>query len=395
MKHTDYKNIIEAAQKLTGSKAQTKEGALRALKPWINSRPVIGSGRAPYHPLMLETEKYCRPGCGGFAAGQKPLLTPRAAYKRASWRSRAERGGEKIMKAMKLKSRWDDLNSKRPRDQFNRELAKTRRGLARDQYGSLYMQRIDTSYESWEGKDREKYAALQVQRYRNDWLQSRGAEPAGLSDAWQCVRDIEKNADEHGGWEQRSEWDSKGRGEQITVDLYGIDAAAHLYVIQVRQSFRTHKNWFLSVRKSYFMIGYNENGNSFAHAISASVVHAAIRRDPSPESPVRAAQAWICGIDEKRLPEVLRNGDVALIPAKCPQKDVMIFSGGEYRVDDDVAADHHLIANEIRANGAIYANNPTLYHRKNQHPSASGEGWYKVVVGRRADFWSFARPTKD
>lgn len=80
---------------------------------------------------------------------------------------------------------------------------------------------------------------------------------------------------------------------------------------------------------------------------------------------------------------------------KCPRTDVMVFSGGEYRVDDDVAADHHLITNEIRANGAIYAQNPTLYHRKGQHPEARGEGWYKVVVGRRANFWDFARPTVD
>jgi hypothetical protein len=143
------------------------------------------------------------------------------------------------------------------------------------------------------------------------------------------------------------------------------------------------------------LIGYNENGNPFAHPISAAIVHAAIRRDQSPESPVRSAQAWIWGIDENKLPDVLRNGDVALIPAKAPKTNVDIFSAGEYRVDDDVASDHHVITDEIRANGAIYALNPMLYHRKGQHPAARGEGWFKVVVGRRADFWDFARPTVD
>jgi len=157
------------------------------------------------------------------------------------------------------------------------------RKLSRNQYGALYLPELDTAPN----------------------------EPDGWSDAWECVRAIEREVDEHGGWKQRSNWDRKGRGEQITVDIYGIDAAAHLYVIQVRQSFRQHKSWFLSVRKSYFLIGYNENGNSFAHAISANVVHAAIRRDPSPASPVKAAQAWIWGIDENKLTDVLRNGDVA------------------------------------------------------------------------------------
>ncbi|MFA5466962.1 MAG: hypothetical protein WC251_03835 [Candidatus Izemoplasmatales bacterium] len=270
-----------------------------------------------------------------------------------------------------------------PRDPFNRELAKTRPGLERDGYGALKMESLQRSI------------ATSEESYRYNWFNSRSAEPEGLSAAWECVRAIENGPDEHGGWEQRSSWDSKGRGEQVTVDLYGIDAKENLFVIQVRQSFRTHKNWFLSVRKSYFLIGYNENGNPFAHPINAAVVHGAIKRDPSPVSPVRAAQAWIWGIAEDKLPTVLRNGDVALIPAKCPRTDVMVFSGGEYRVDDDVAADHHLITNEIRANGAIYAQNPTLYHRKGQHPEARGEGWYKVVVGRRANFWDFARPTVD
>lgn len=386
MKHNDYRTIIEAAQKLTGSKAQTKEGAWRALKPWIASRPAMGSG--PYYG-NYPTVSIAR------SIAERNGMSLRDGYCLARWRQRADRGAEKITRANKLKSRWEDLTSKRPRDPWNRAVAKTRRGLARDQYGALYMERIDTSIAPWEGVNMERHIDREAKRICDAWLNTPQAAPAGLNDAWKCVRDIEANTDEHGGWERRSEWDDKGRGEQVTVDLYGIDAAARLYVIQVRQSFRPHKNWYLSVRKSYFMIGYNENGNPFAHAISSGVVHGAIKRDPAPESPVRAAQAWIWGIDESKLPAVLRNGDVALVPAKCPQKEVAVYSGGEYRVDDGVASDHHLIADEVRANGAIYAKNPTIYHRKGQHPAAHGEGWFKVVVGRRADFWSFARPTVD
>jgi hypothetical protein len=391
MKHTDYQSIIEAAQKLTKSKAETEAGAHRALRQWLQSRQSVFTTKN--HPINYpDCFTWHRNEDGKWVQHPPKTGSTRDAWYSHQWRFRAERGGEKIMKSMKLKSRWDDLNSKRPRDPFNRELAKTRRKLKRDQYGALYMPVIDTAQPYRDEYDRVETSA---HRFRLDWLQSRAAEPTGLSAAWECVRAIEKAADEHGGWDQRSQWDSKGRGEQITVDLYGIDAAARLYVIQVRQSYRAHKNYFLSVRKSYFMIGHNENGNPFAHPISAGIVHAAIRRDPSPESPVRAAQAWIWGIEEKRLPDVLRNGDVALIPAKAPKTNIDIFSAGEYRVDDDVASDHHVIADQIIANGAIYALNPILYHRKNQHPEARGEGWFKVVVGRRADFWDFARPTVD
>jgi len=94
-------------------------------------------------------------------------------------------------------------------DPFNSELAKTRRELGRDQYGALYMPVLDTAMPYQDEYDK---ISVSAHRFRCDWLQSRAAEPAGLSAAWECVRAIEKGADEHGGWEQRSSWDEKGRG---------------------------------------------------------------------------------------------------------------------------------------------------------------------------------------
>ncbi len=371
-----YKNIIEAAHKLTGSAARTKAGAWKSLREKyltnITPRWQRKDWTAEYFKGRQAETLYER---GGYA-------TMRDAWKRAQWNDRAEHGADTIMLALGMDTRAQDLLRKRPRDAYNRKLRKERRTIARDQYGALYIERL------------AEYAYTGENGFRRAWLESSAARPEGWENAWKCVREIENNAAEHGGWEERSEWDSKGRGEQVTVDLYGIDAANDLYVIQVRQSFREHKNWYLSVRKSYFMIGHNENGNAFAHPVESRVIHAAIKRNPEASSPVQAAQAWIWGIDEKRLPEVLRNGDVALIPARLP-KEVMIFPGGSYRVDEGIASDHQLVADEIRANGAIYALNPTLYHRKGQHPEARGNGWFKVVVGRRADFWSFARPTMD
>lgn len=395
MKYGQYKNIIEAARGITKSKAKTREGAWRALKTHIAATQPIWKKRKPYHSLMDEALSFHRRGyawSGGPFTGTPGFpvdISARDAWKLLHWRNRADHGGENLMKGMKLKDRWQDITAKRPRDPWNRALAKTRQSLVRDGYGALQQDRAKGIYYRYG----YRYGAEEL--IKRIWLQSDHAAPAGWHDSWRCVRDIEAGADEHGGWEQRADWDRKGRGEQITVDLYGIDAAEKLFVIQVRQSYRPHKNWYLQVRKSYFMIGWNENGNTFAHPIGSGVVHGAIKRDPSPESPVRAARAWIWGIDEKRLSGVLRNGDVALIPAKCPQKEVDIFGGGEYRVDDDVASDHHVIADQLRVNGAVYALNPRLYHRKGQHPAARGEGWYRVVVGRRADFHDFARPTVD
>jgi len=85
MKHTDYKNIIEAAQNLTGSKAQTKSGAWRALKSWI--REQHGTGLAHKRP--------------GIPFGVMHANAPaRDAWYNWQWRQRAERGADTIAVAM-------------------------------------------------------------------------------------------------------------------------------------------------------------------------------------------------------------------------------------------------------------------------------------------------------
>lgn len=207
-----------------------------------------------------------------------------------------------------------------------------------------------------------------------------------------CIAAIESQGfDEHGGWQSGAEFDKKGRGSAINVDIYGIDVRSRLFVVQVRQYEKHYKNGFGNVRKNYFLIGYNENGNPFAHPVSAGVVHAAIKKDSSIESPVRATLAWVWEISQDRLENILRNGDVALIPAvKVPRKNVEIV-----RTPMVVENSHRVVADEIRVNGAVYALNPTLSHDKGQHPTKQGEGWFKVVVARRSNFWAFAAPTKD
>lgn len=211
--------------------------------------------------------------------------------------------------------------------------------------------------------------------------------------ALKCIKAIElQGFDEHGGWIEMSDFDGKGVGIAINVDVYGIDNVNNLFVVQVRRYDKASKNGYGNVRKNYFLIGYNENGNPFAHSIPSAIVHAAIRKDPSIESPVNAAQAWIWDIKPEQLPEVLRNGDVALIPAKPAEiKKATVREEKRARVIDS----HWLFGKEIRVNGHLFALNPTLRHYKGQHPTQKGKGWYRVAVAKRAKFWDFARPTVD
>lgn len=194
--------------------------------------------------------------------------------------------------------------------------------------------------------------------------------------------------DEHGSWNFGEKFDRKGRGQALNWDLYGVGQDVHtgtlLIVIQIRQFVRRRKNGYGNVRKNYFLVGTNEDGSVFAHPVSANVVRAAIRLD---HDVVKSCQDWIFGGDYSRM---LRHGDLALVPlSKRPAADVVAT---ERMVLED---SHEITASQFRQNGHLYVQNPTLVHLPGTHPQVSGEGWFRVVVGARADFWRFAAPTKD
>lgn len=193
--------------------------------------------------------------------------------------------------------------------------------------------------------------------------------------------------DEHGSWDFGVDFDKKGRGSALNWDLYGIGvdhfSEELLIVIQIRQFIRRRKNGFGNVRKSYFLIGKNEDGRVFAHAVESRVIHAAIRKGADV---ILSVQNWIFDCDYTK---VIRQGDLAMIPVKkaaAPQLETE-----EYVIEHS----HKLTADEIRLNGSLYAKNPHLFHMPQTHPEVRGTGWFKIVVGNRAKFWDFAAPTID
>lgn len=196
--------------------------------------------------------------------------------------------------------------------------------------------------------------------------------------------------DEHGAWEFGKAFDSKGRGQALNWDLYGVANDIHtgelLAVIQVRQFERRYKNGYPNIRKNYFLIGENEDGTAFAHPVSANVIHAAIRAG---RDVILAVQNWIFGGDYESL---VRHGDLALIPMKSRPAGTK----GQLRKVALLESSHRLEAAQIaNVDGRIYAKNPTLIHLPGTHPTVEASGWNRVVIGRRADFWKFAAPTVD
>jgi hypothetical protein len=193
--------------------------------------------------------------------------------------------------------------------------------------------------------------------------------------------------DEHGGWDFSADFDSKGRGSALNYDWYGVGFDQHdggfLGVLQVRQYVKVKKNYFPEIKKSYFLVGYNEDNTCFSHPVESRVIHSAIKRGADV---VTAVQSWIFGTDYTK---VIRQGDLCLIPVRSV-KGVQISS------ELVLQGSHRLLADKIYENGDFYAVNPNLYHLNGTHPTLQNlVGKYKVVVGKRASFWSFAKPTID
>ena len=201
-----------------------------------------------------------------------------------------------------------------------------------------------------------------------------------------------QKVDEHGTWNFEATFDSKGRGSALNWDLYGIGSdhfsGELLIIVQVRQYIKRRKNYFPEIKKSYFLIGTNEDNTTFAHPVESSVIHSAIKREANV---IEAVQSWIFGCEYKK---VIRQGDLCLIPSVNPAAKLATLVEEK---ELTLQGSHHIKGVEIRRGKGIFVKSPELFHLPKTHPDVRGLGgvWYKVVVGRRANFYNFAAPTID
>ena len=199
---------------------------------------------------------------------------------------------------------------------------------------------------------------------------------------------VSKKIDEHGGWDFGSNFDYKGRGSALNWDLYAFGNDYHskrfLIVIQVRQFIRRKKNYFPGIRKSYFLVGRNEDNSVFAHCVESRIIHNAIKKN---QNVLMAVQSWIFNVDYKK---VERQGDIGFIKVKRSKglqvdKTVVLIKGSHQIESENIFHDSK----------NYYVLNPQVTHLMNVHPALSLIGWYKVAVGQRCFYWDFASPTID
>ena len=189
--------------------------------------------------------------------------------------------------------------------------------------------------------------------------------------------------------------DKKQRGTSINVDCYSYDQGRGLAVVQVRQcQFRPGR--FNRVRKDYYLIGTNENGNAFAHPIET--VARSKKTFETAEAGVLLAlsRIWNCKTDE--VDYIVRNGDVAFVPVVRVPATAQVVEGNQITVRES----HHVKAladSKIYrdADGTIYVKGiAKIEHSKGQHPTAKVKGGsWRVVAGARAATWGFSSPTAD
>lgn len=190
-----------------------------------------------------------------------------------------------------------------------------------------------------------------------------------------------------------TDFDRKGRGDALNLDLYGYDPEERVAVIQVRMAFRRRAKHFMSVRKDYVLCGFNENGTPFRHPISAQAIRGAINAGAGPVETVRAAQRWMWGVTGKQLEEGRRQGDVLIVPERGEPKGEIFERGTEATL-----ADTHIVVSErlVRVEGKrhLYAVKPVLQHIKGEHadtraPMSDGK-WFTVRVAETAPAWDYS-----
>jgi hypothetical protein len=185
-------------------------------------------------------------------------------------------------------------------------------------------------------------------------------------------------------------FDRKKRGGALNHDLYAYDPKQRVAIVQTREAFRGRAKHFLEVRKTYFLVGFNELTKApFRHPLGAHQVRAAVRKHGTDQAAiVRTCQCWMFDVTEKQLAASIRQGDVLLTPVRAAPEGEEL--GSEARLDS-----HVIEAAEVRKNGALYARDLTIRHEKGQHRTVVAEGWHRVVMAREAKAWEFARRLGD
>jgi hypothetical protein len=201
-----------------------------------------------------------------------------------------------------------------------------------------------------------------------------------------CVTQLLIDAERAGCWETGIASDRKQRGTAINTAIYGFND--DLAIVQVREAqFRPGR--FTKVRKDYYLLGRVEDGTIFAHAIDSPLRSKLAMADPEYCVDYALAKIWNCKIDE--LKDIIRQGDIALIP-------VLKIPSTAQPVEAQTLRETHRVEGELYQDGdTLYCKRGTkIVHTKGEHKTIKAKsGLYRIQPGYRAEVWGFSAPTAD
>jgi hypothetical protein len=141
------------------------------------------------------------------------------------------------------------------------------------------------------------------------------------------------------------------------------------------------------------LIGYNESGSPFSHPVDSPVRSKKAMR--SPESCVQWCQCQIFGCTEKQLSKIVRQGDLAFIPAAIPS-DAEPAPCRTFTIDQEGSHLLHADCPLLSGTRLFVRGAACLTHLKSQHAKVHVEGGsWRVQLGYRAQVWGFSAPTRD
>lgn len=214
------------------------------------------------------------------------------------------------------------------------------------------------------------------------------------------VKSLISEAEAAGVFSRGIESDGRQRGSSINVDVYGWDEAKNLVVVQVRECV-FHPRRYNRVRKDYYLLGHTETGAVFAHPVESPVRSRKIKAETAEATVARVEAAiWGCGVED--LVDIVRQGDVAFVPAYPPSSAQPVLDESGECVREITIRDTHVI--RVGSHGQLVRSGDDYFvsrearaeHTKRQHLTVRiRRGWYKVVAGYRASVWGFTEPKGD
>ena len=194
-------------------------------------------------------------------------------------------------------------------------------------------------------------------------------------------------------WTLGFSWgDRQGEFEAQNLDVYGFSLCPQpLAVVQIRRT--TRHRYGTDVRKAYALIGIDEGEQVFSHPLPTSPRRMPGLATATPADVVAWAEAKIWGIPVARLREVIRQGDVAVIPCRA-------IPGSARAVDPTISLHRWTLAgsHQVTIDGDIWRHpDGSLYarglveidHDHGQHHAVAYEGRCRIVVGHagRSPWW--------